>query len=308
MRSVNLPRAPRILLIGAQGQVGHELRRALAPLGTVIAWGRAELDLTDIAQIGPKVGAIGADMIVNASAYTAVDRAETEPDVAYAVNAHAVAALAEVAVATNAVLVHYSTDYVFDGQREGAYSERIAPSPLGVYGQSKRAGEEAIETRMHKYLIFRTSWVFGVHGGNFLKTILRLAADRERLTVVADQFGAPTAAGLIADVTAHVLHTLWYTPEATSRVYGLYHLAAAGEASWYDYARYLVEGAHARGMDLRLAAADIAPIPATDYPLPAPRPANSRLDCNKLMQTFGLALPDWRVHVDWVLDRLCSPR
>ncbi|MDR3429442.1 dTDP-4-dehydrorhamnose reductase [Silvimonas sp.] len=284
----------RILVTGKQGQVGFELLRSLSVLGEVIAVGRDECDLADEHAVAALLDKYAPDVIVNPAAYTAVDRAETEREMAFAINATAPAVMAAAAVKSGALLVHFSTDYVYDGDKAGAYLESDDTGPRSVYGQSKLAGEQAIAASGARHLIFRTSWVFGAHGNNFAKTMLRLAGERESLKVVADQFGAPTAASVIADVTAQVIGQYLHAKSTDAFPYGIYHLAAAGETNWRDYAVEVVDQARALGAALKLKASDIEPIPTSGYPLPAPRPANSRLSTDKLRDTFGLALPEWR--------------
>lgn len=293
----------KLLLLGKNGQLGFELQRALCPLGEVIALGHAECDMADPAAVQQQVEAAQPDVIVNATAYTAVDKAESDADRAYAVNARAPAVLAEWAARNRALLVHYSTDYVFDGGKPGPYTEDDAPNPQGVYGASKWSGEQSIEQSGASYLIFRTSWVVGAHGGNFAKTMLKLAAEREALNVVADQFGAPTSAALLADCTAHAVRRAW-GPGASGVPSGVYHLVAAGETSWHAYACHVIERARMAGVPIRVSADAIKPIPAVNYPTPAKRPANSRLDTTKFRETFGLHLPDWRIGVNHVLDQI----
>ncbi|MFH1869684.1 MAG: dTDP-4-dehydrorhamnose reductase [Pseudomonadota bacterium] len=275
----------RILLTGAAGQLGRELKRSLACLGDVIARDRQQLDLARADTLRAAVRAAAPAVIVNAAAYTAVDKAETEPAVADAINALAPAILAEEAKRLGALLIHYSTDYVFDGRKAAAYTEDDAPNPLAAYGHSKLAGELAIAASGCRHLIFRTSWVYGLHGANFLKTMLRLGRERDELRVVGDQFGAPTWTRHLADATALIL--------ARKEVpNGLYHLAGAGETSWHGYAETIFAEAHRSGlMDKSPVVHRIA---SANYPLPAPRPANSRLDCTKFRRDFDLALPDWR--------------
>ncbi|OQS43418.1 dTDP-4-dehydrorhamnose reductase [Chromobacterium haemolyticum] len=297
-------RAPTILLTGVNGQLGHQLRTALAPLGNIVALNRTELDLSQAASILQALERHQPDIIVNPAAYTAVDRAESEVEQAHAVNAAAPGLLAQWAARRQALLLHYSTDYVFDGAGERPWREDDPARPRSVYGQSKWEGEEAVRAAAPRHLILRTSWVFGAHGGNFLKTILRLARERDSLRVVADQIGAPTSTALIADVTVALLRD--YLRKPADFAYGSYHLAAQGETSWHGYARFLVAEAEKLGCTLRLSPADIAPIATADYPLPAPRPANSRLDCAKLQRTFGLALPCWESGVEQVLAELAA--
>ena len=282
----------RILLIGGNGQVGHELTRTLAPLGEVIATDRAALDLTDESAIRALVRQLRPGFIVNAAAYTAVDKAESESELAFAINARAPSVLAQEAAALGAWLIHYSTDYVFAGDRpQGAYLETDATAPMNVYGRSKLAGEEAIAAVGGAHLILRTSWVYGAHGANFVKTILRLAREREKLSIVADQIGAPTSSPLIAEATAQLIRQL--PDDGEDAVGGIYHLQSAGEASWYEFAAAIVE--RLRGVDApAVRCREVLPIPASAYPTPARRPANSRLDCGKIARTFGLRLPQWR--------------
>lgn len=292
----------KLLLTGKNGQLGFELQRALAVLGEVVSIGTGECNLADEDAIRSVVRAIRPDIIVNSAAYTAVDKAESEPTLAHAINARAPAVLAEEANSLGALLVHYSTDYVFDGTKPGAYKESDTPRPLGVYGVTKLAGEGAILATGARHLILRTSWVVGVHGGNFAKTMLRLAYERDALNVVADQFGAPTSAALLADLTAHLVRQAQSGREGFA--YGLYHAVAAGETNWHAYARYVIERARAAGKPIRLAPEAIKAITTYDYPTPAKRPANSRMDTRLLRETFGLHLPDWKVGVDHILDQI----
>ncbi|MDI9699086.1 dTDP-4-dehydrorhamnose reductase [Burkholderia cenocepacia] len=292
----------RILVTGANGQVGFELRRALAPLASIAALTRHDMDLGNPANIVSALDYYRPDLIVNAAAYTAVDKAESEPEQAHAINTVAPRIIAEWAAAQNALLVHYSTDYVFEGIGTNAYREDDETNPQSIYGTTKRNGEDAIRHVMASHLILRTSWVVGAHGGNFLKTILRLARERDQLRIVADQIGAPTSAALIADVTAQMIAR--YFADREHFEFGTYHLAASGETNWCEYARHVVELAEARGIELKLRASDIQPITTQEYPLPAKRPANSRLDCGKLTRAFGLLLPDWRSGINYVFDQL----
>lgn len=297
-------REPTILLTGVNGQLGHQLRTALASLGNIVALNRTELNLSQADSILQALERHQPDIIVNPAAYTAVDRAESEVEQARSVNAAAPALLAQWAARRQALLLHYSTDYVFDGAGERPWREDDPVQPRSVYGQSKWEGEEAVRAAAPRHLILRTSWVFGAHGGNFLKTILRLAQEHDNLRVVADQIGAPTSTALISEVTAALLRD--YLRKPTDFAYGSYHLAAQGETSWHGYARFLVAEAEKLGFTLRLSPADITPIATADYPLPAPRPANSRLDCAKLQRTFGLALPRWESGVEQVLAELAA--
>ncbi|WP_126446669.1 dTDP-4-dehydrorhamnose reductase [Sulfuricystis multivorans] len=296
----------KILLTGKNGQVGFELARALAPLAEIIAVGHAECDLAKPAAIRRLIAQVKPQIIVNPAAYTAVDKAEAEPDLAQAINGDAPGILGEEAKRLGALVVHYSTDYVFDGRKNGCYSEDDAPDPLNVYGQTKLAGERALIASGARHLIFRVSWVFGAHGANFAKTMLRLAAERDSLKVVADQFGAPTSAALIADVTAQILgqYIRACRPASADFAYGLYHLVAAGRTSWHEYAQEVVRWARAAGQPLRLRPEDVQAITTADYPLPAARPANSCLDTTKLRETFGLVLPDWREGLHHVLAQI----
>jgi dTDP-4-dehydrorhamnose reductase len=297
---------PRILVTGKDGQVGFALQHALGALGTVTAVGRADCDLTDPEAIRALVARVAPDIIVNPAAYTAVDRAEAEPAVAFAVNAQAPAILAQEAARRDALLVHYSTDYVFAGDAPGARAEDDPTGPKSVYGQSKLAGEEAVRASGCRHFILRTSWVFGAHGGNFLKTILRLAQERDALRIVADQTGSPTSAALIARVTAEVLrqYSQRRGDPGADALLGTYHLAAAGATSWHGYAQFAVAQAALRGMAFKLDSGQIAPIATAEYPLPAPRPANSLLDTRRLQGTFGLTLPEWQDDVIEVLNKL----
>ena len=290
----------RILLTGRNGQVGFELQRALAPLGDLIALDRTGCDLENEVSLREAIHRAAPDVIVNPAAYTAVDRAESEPERAFAINARAPGIIGEEAAQRGALVVHYSTDYVFDGTESGWYAEDAATAPQSIYGQSKLDGETALAQSGARHFIFRTSWVFGAHGANFAKTMLRLAAEREELKIVADQTGAPTAAALIADVTAHAIRQA--IRDRHSAPDGIYHLAAGGETNWHAYACHVIEAARQAGKPVKATA--IHPIATADYPTPARRPANSRLDTGKLRQTFGLTLPDWRQGLDHVLQQI----
>ena len=284
----------KILLFGKNGQVGWELQRSLAPLGELVALASdsQELcgDLTDLAGIARTVRAVAPDIIVNASAHTAVDRAESEPELARALNALAPGVLAQEAHRVGAWLVHYSTDYVFDGSGDAPWRETDPTGPLNIYGQTKLEGEAAIAAAGCRHLIFRTSWVYAARGGNFAKTMLRLARERDSLAVINDQIGAPTGADLLADVTAHALRTAMLRPELG----GLYHLAAGGQTSWYDYARFVIDFARQADIDIKVAPEAIHPVPTSAFPTAARRPLNSRLDTRNLQTTFGLQLPHWQ--------------
>ena len=292
----------KILLTGKNGQVGFELRRSLSVLGEVHALDSAGCDLRDEAAIRRVVQAVRPDVIVNPAAYTAVDKAESDVPTAEAVNMRAAAVLAEEAELLGALMIHFSTDYVFDGTKDGSYTEADLPNPQSVYGASKLAGEQAVQRACSRYLVLRTSWVVGAHGGNFAKTMLRLAEERDTLNVVADQFGAPTSAALLADVTAHLVRQA--SREAAKFPYGLYHAVAGGVASWHEYASYVIERARASGRPIRVPAGAIGAISTADYPTPARRPANSRLDTSKLQATFGLHLPHWQEGVDHILHQI----
>lgn len=293
---------PKILLLGPNGQVGWELRRALAPLGRVIALGREHDglcgDLTHPGELAGSVRMLRPDIIVNAAAHTAVDKAESEPALAELLNARAPATLAQLAAELGATLVHYSTDYVFDGSGEQPRDETAPTGPLSVYGRTKLAGEQAIQASGCRHLILRTSWVYAARGGNFAKTMLRLAGEREQLRVIADQIGAPTGAELIADVTAHALRALAQRPELA----GLYHLAADGQTSWHGYAEHVIAWARRHGQDLKVQTVEA--IPTSAYPTPAQRPLNSRLDTTRLREAFGLQLPPWQLGVERMLTEI----
>ncbi len=294
-----------ILLLGKDGQVGWQLQRSLAPHGQVVAYGRIECDMADLDRVRSVVRQIKPSVIVNASAYTAVDRAESEPELARRINAEAPGVLAEEAAALGALLFHYSTDYVYDGCKSGAYVETDATSPQSVYGHTKLAGEEAIRSVGGKSLIFRTSWVFGARGGNFVKTILRLAREKDALNVVDDQIGSPTPAAMIATVTGVALAMLRRGQLLEKGENRLYHLAAARPVSWCEFARTIVDLAgQAPGFELRLKPEAIKAITTAEYPTPARRPANSRLNCSRLEADFGLQMPDWQPYLVRMLQLL----
>jgi dTDP-4-dehydrorhamnose reductase len=292
----------KLLLLGKGGQVGWELQRSLAPLGEVVALDRASPgsagDLGHPEAIAAAVLRMRPDVIVNAAAYTAVDRAESEPELARTLNATAPGAIARAAAQVGALMVHYSTDYVFDGGGTAPWLEDAATGPLSVYGRTKLEGEQLVARHCERHLIFRTSWVYAARGGNFAKTMLRLAKERERLTVIDDQFGAPTGAELIADVAAHAIRETLRDP----RKAGLYHLVAGGETSWNGYARFVLEQARAAGVTLKAGPEAVDAVPTSAFPTPATRPHNSRLDTGKLQSAFGLTLPDWRVGVARMLQ------
>jgi dTDP-4-dehydrorhamnose reductase len=294
------PRVPKmkILLLGKNGQVGWELQRSLAPLGEVIALDRHNGgDLSDLSALAETVQRIAPNVIVNAAAHTAVDKAESEVELAMTLNAYAPQLLAQQAKKLNASLIHYSTDYVFDGSGDIAWREEDAVAPLNVYGKSKLAGEQFIQQSGCRHLIFRTSWVYGARGGNFAKTMLRLASERDSLSVINDQFGAPTGADLIADVTAHALRTMQTRPDVS----GLYHLVANGVTTWHDYASLVIAVARERGVAIKVAQEAIHAVPTSAFATPAQRPHNSRLATQNLQETFNLTLPDWQLGVHRML-------
>jgi dTDP-4-dehydrorhamnose reductase len=295
---------PKILLLGKNGQLGWELQRSLSVLGEVVALDRHGLhgwsgDLSQPSALAQTVQQIQPQVIVNAAAYTAVDRAESEPDVAYAINAQAPQILAQEAQKLGAWLVHFSTDYVFNGSGQSPWTETDACAPLSVYGQTKWQGEQAVAASGCRHLMFRTSWVFGARGGNFAKTMLKLAQERDALRVIDDQIGAPTGADLLADVTAHALARAL---EPGSELSGTYHLAAAGETPWHGYAQFVLTQAKALGVSLKVQPKDVQAIPTSAYPTPARRPLNSRLDTRKIQDTFGLTLPHWTLGVARMLE------
>lgn len=287
----------KILLFGKGGQVGWELQRALAPLGelTSLDFDSTDhhADFTRPAQLADTVRALRPDVIVNAAAHTAVDKAESEPEFAATLNAEAPRVLAAEAAALGAWLVHYSTDYVFDGSGNAPRGEDAPTGPLSVYGRTKLDGENHIRASGCAHLILRTSWVYAARGGNFARTMLKLAAEREALSVIDDQFGAPTGAELLADVTAHAIRAC----RADAKLGGTYHAVAAGETNWFDYARFVIEWARARGLPVKVAADAIRAVPTSAYPTAARRPLNSRLDTRKLRHAFGLELPYWQAGV-----------
>lgn len=285
----------RILITGVNGQVGFELTRALAPLGEILPIARDQLDLINDLAITKLLNELQPDVIVNPAAYTAVDKAELDEQTAYAVNAGAPAVMAKWVNDHEALLVHYSTDYVFDGEKATAYLEEDEVSPQSVYGASKQQGEAAIAAATARHIILRTSWVFGAYGNNFLKTMLRLASERDALSIVNDQIGAPTSAALIADVTAHIVRDyLAFGEEFIEECCGIFHLAAAGETSWHGYAQHVIALAEKSGMALEIKAVDVKGIPSSAYPTPAKRPASSRLSTEKIQAVFDLQLPNWQ--------------
>lgn len=293
----------KILLTGKNGQLGFELQRALAPLGEVVAVGTQDCNLADAEALRALVRRVAPDVIVNPAAYTAVDKAESDEGTARAINAVAPTILGEEGAKLGALVIHYSTDYVFDGTKRGAYTETDVPAPQSVYGRTKLEGEQGLAAANPRHLILRTSWVVGAHGGNFAKTMLRLAGEREKLTVVADQFGAPTSAALLADVSAHLVREYARTGGADFP-YGTYHVASGGETSWHGYAQFVVGEALAAGKALKATVDAIAPLSTDQYPTPARRPLNSRLDTTRFRTTFDLRLPPWQDGVRHVLRQI----
>lgn len=292
----------RILIVGANGQVGHELQLSFAGSGDLICCTRAQTDLTCEQQIRDMVRNAAPDLILNAGAYTAVDRAESEPELAFAVNSDAPRILAEEAARRNILLVHYSTDYVFDGTKQGPWLETDATNPLSVYGKSKLAGEKAIESVGGRYLVFRTSWVYGPHGKNFLLTMLRLGRERDQLSIVDDQFGAPTTSIAIADATRTVVdHVMAGEPGIPADWPGVYHMTCAGSTSWFGFARAIFQST----ANLRNGSTPrVNPIPSSDYPTPATRPKNSVLSNQKLKDAFAVQLPSWESALQSAIEQL----
>ncbi|MGO4325673.1 dTDP-4-dehydrorhamnose reductase [Cupriavidus sp. 2TAF22] len=300
----NPSHVPTLLVTGSNGQVGFELRRALMPLGRVIALDRAACDLARADSIRHAVQEYRPDVIVNAAACTSMDKAEVDAEGAFAVNATAVGILAEEAKRLGSLFVHYSTDCVFDGRQDVPYTETDAVNPISVYGRSKLAGEQAIADVEPAALVLRTSWVAGAHGRNFAKTMLRFGREQASIRVIRDRFGAPTGAALIADVTAQIVARQWLFGDRQAFPHGIYHLAAAGETSPYGYASEVLQYAADKGLALKTGPAQLQAIPASEYPLPAARLASARLDTGKLRATFGIHLPDWREGVHHLLDQI----
>ena len=305
----------KILLFGKGGQVGWELQRSLAPLGELIALDHDSRDycgdFSNLAGLAETVRVLRPDLIVNAAAHTAVDKAENEPELASTLNALAPEVLALEAAKFGAWLVHYSTDYVFDGSGDTPWVETDAPSPLSVYGATKLVGEVLIAQANPRHLIFRTSWVYAARGGNFAKTMLRLAQERERLTVINDQFGAPTGADLLADVTAHAIRQVIQRQDSAApgdaiseTRAGLYHLVASGTTTWFDYAKHVLAHAQLLQPATNIKATQVDPVPTSAFPTPAKRPFNSRLNTHKLQRTFGLTLPAWQIGVNRMLAEI----
>jgi dTDP-4-dehydrorhamnose reductase len=295
----------KILLLGKNGQVGWELQRSLSPLGELTALdfdstGPWRADFSTPGELAPMIRALAPDIIVNSAAHTAVDKAESEPELARAINATAPGVIAREAAALGAWLVHYSTDYVFDGSGDQPRQEDAPTGPLSVYGRTKLEGEELIRASGCRHLILRTSWVYAARGGNFARTMLRLAAERDALNVIDDQIGAPTGADLLADLSAHMLRAAQRAPALA----GTYHAVAAGETSWHGYASFVIEWARAHGVPLQVAPDAVLPVPTSAYPTPARRPLNSRLATDKLQTAFGLALPHWQSGVERLLTEI----
>jgi len=294
----------KILLFGKGGQLGWELQRSLAPLGELVALDRHSQDLcgdlSHLQGLARTVQTVRPDIIVNAAAYTAVDKAESEPDLARLINTTAPGVLAQEAHKLGAWLVHYSTDYVFDGGGQQPWRETDLPAPLSVYGQTKFDGEQLIQASGCRHLIFRTSWVYAARGGNFAKTMLRLAQEREHLTVIDDQWGAPTGAELLADVSAHAIRQVLQRPQDA----GLYHLVAGGETSWHGYTKHLLAQAMQTPLASKIIAKEVAPVPTSAFPTLARRPHNSRLNTTRLQSVFGLTLPPWEQGVDRMLAEI----
>ena len=297
----------RIVLFGSSGQIGFELAKAMTTLGEVIALKKDDANFNNPESWRNRIQNYQPDIIVNAAAYTDVDRAEDDYDTARNVNTITPSILAKEAEVQGSLLVHYSTDYVFDGQKRGSYNESDRPNPLSAYGRSKLDGELAVVKACRRHLIFRTSWVFGKHGHNFLKSILHKATEYQSLRVVADQTGAPTSSLLISDVTTEILKKICHSPLEYD-CWGLYHLAASGETNWYDYSKYVIAHARALGYPLKASPKNVEPTTTKEIQLPAVRPANSLLNTKKLRDTFGISLPDWRIGVDSVLDEIIKSK
>ncbi|MEL4299769.1 dTDP-4-dehydrorhamnose reductase [Acinetobacter ursingii] len=299
----------KLLILGKNGQVGWELQRALQPLGEVLALDRHQDaktqycgDITNFDAIARVITQFRPNIVANATAYTAVDQAETDLEQADLINHLAVKHLAEQCKTVSALLIHYSTDYVFDGQGQIAWQETDEKAPQNAYGHTKLAGEIALEQSQAKFVNFRTSWVYGTHGNNFIKTMLKLAKSKDELNIIADQIGVPTGAALIADVTAQVIRYYDFNPDQHHDLHGHYHLAPQGETSWYDYAQFIFEKARQKGIELQIK--QVEAIPTTAYPTPAKRPLNSRLNTQKLQQTFYIHLPEWQQGVEHAIAEM----
>ena len=298
----------KILLFGKSGQVGWELQRSLAPLGELVALSRdsQELcgDFTNLGGLAQTIRAVAPDVIVNAAAYTAVDKAESEPELARTINTLAPGVLAQEAKRGNAHLIHYSTDYVFNGSGDTPWCEIDNAAPLNVYGETKLEGEQRIQQSGCRHLIFRTSWVYGTRGGNFAKTMLKLARERDSLKVINDQIGAPTGADFLADVTSHAIEKMRLNPEVS----GLYNLVAAGETSWYGYACFVLGFAQRAGVELNVVSGAIESVPTSEFSTPAKRPHNSRMNTEKLRSIFGLTPPHWEKGVERMLTEILDKK
>jgi len=294
----------KILLFGKNGQVGWELQRSLAVLGDLVSLGRDSVDycgdFSNLAGLAETIQKIQPDVIVNAAAYTAVDKAESEPELARTINALAPEVLAKEATRCGALLVHYSTDYVFDGSGSQPWKESDPTCPLNTYGATKLEGEQLIALHCARHLIFRTSWVYAARGNNFAKTLLSLAKERDSLTVIDDQTGAPTGADLLADITAHAIKQTLRSPELV----GLYHLVASGETTWYNYAKFVIEYAQRLGEKTKVTLDTIEAVPTSSFPTPAKRPHNSQLDTGLLQNNFGVTLPEWQQSVVRMLEEI----
>lgn len=293
----------KLLIFGKNGQLGWELQRSLLPLGQVFALGKGDqtysADFTQPAKLAETIDKIKPDVIVNAAAYTAVDKAESDSANAQLVNADSPRILAAAAKEINALLVHYSTDYVFDGSGDKPWLEDDATNPLSVYGQTKLEGENAIRSSGCQHLIFRTSWVYGARGNNFAKIMLKLAQEREQLNIVSDQIGAPTGAELLADISAHAINKAYH-----NNLTGTYHLTADGQTSWYEYAQFVLDFARFLGVEIKVPKQSVLPIPTQAYPTPAQRPLNSRLNTDKLKNVFNLTVPNWQLGVERMLTEI----
>ena len=298
----------KILLLGANGQVGWELRRSLAPLGEIRAYDRHTGNLQKLDDLSRLIRDFSPEAIVNAAAYTSVDKAESELDEAFLINSKAVEFLAKEAKLLNAWFIHYSTDYVFDGLKSGAYIETDTPNPQSVYGQTKYDGEESIKESKVKHLIFRTAWVYSKRGNNFIKTMIQLAKKQDELKVVNDQIGAPTGAELIADVTALCLYQIAQYKNSAHNLSGTYHLTPTGETSWHGFAQFIIAEALGLGVKFRASFENVQAIITSEYPLPAKRPSNSLLDTKKICNTFNVYMPPWQTHVERLFKELYSQR
>jgi len=296
----------KLLLFGSNGQVGWELQRTIATLGKLKACDRNTVDFIDLEKLRKLIRDYKPDVIVNAAAYTNVDEAESDEESAFQINSEAVDLLAKEAKVLDAWLIHYSTDYVFDGEKMSPYREEDETNPLSIYGKTKLQGEEAIKKSKCKYIIFRTSWLYGAHGKNFFKTIIKLAKERDELRIVSNQIGAPTSAELVADVTSLCLYRIAQNSFSSKKISGIYHLTSTGKASWYDFAKYVIIEAKKSGGIFLTNPENIIAINASEYVLPAKRPANSLLDTQKLCKTFNLQLPVWKIHADRVIRKLYS--